>query len=65
MFGLQPTDILIIVIVALLLFGPSRLPELVKSVSKGMKEFQAAMKEGSKSVSEEPPKPSDGEPKGT
>ncbi len=45
MFGLQPGDILIIVIVALLLFGPNRLPEIVRSVGKGIREFQGALKE--------------------
>ncbi len=63
MFGLQPTHILIIVIVALLFFGPKRLPELARSIGKSMKEFQAAMKEGANNSSGEKPKPQDGESK--
>jgi sec-independent protein translocase protein TatA len=60
MFGLQPTHILIIVVVALLFFGPQRLPELARSLGKSMKEFQGAMREGAKSSSEDQPKPQDG-----
>ncbi len=52
MFGLQPGDILIIVIVALLLFGPNRLPEIVRSIGKGIREFQGAMKEEPKRPSQ-------------
>ncbi len=54
MFGLQPGDILIIVIVALLLFGPNRLPDVVRSIGKGIREFQGAMKEEPKRPSQEP-----------
>ncbi len=63
MFGLQPTDILIIIIVALIFFGPKRLPDLAHSIGKSMKEFQSAMKEGAKSSSDEPAKPQDSESK--
>lgn len=53
MFGLQPTHILIIVVVALLFFGPNRLPELARSIGTAMREFQDAMKEGAQSSSEQ------------
>lgn len=44
MFGLQATDILGIAIVALILFGPSRLPNVARGIGQGMREFQAALK---------------------
>ncbi|MEW5721109.1 MAG: twin-arginine translocase TatA/TatE family subunit, partial [Chloroflexota bacterium] len=37
-FGLQPTHLLIIVVVALLIFGPSRLPEIGKAMGKTIRE---------------------------
>ena len=67
-FGLQPTHLIIILVVALLIFGPSRLPEIGKALGKTIKEFQSGIKEASEGFSnevqksaealkEEPPKP--------
>ncbi len=53
MFGLQPTHIIIILIVALLIFGPSRLPELGKAIGKGIREFQNASKDATQGFREE------------
>jgi sec-independent protein translocase protein TatA len=50
MFGLQPTHLILILIVALLIFGPSRLPEIGRSVGQTMKEFQRATKAVSREV---------------
>ena len=38
MFGIGSTEILLIMIVALVVIGPSKLPELFKSVGKGINE---------------------------
>lgn len=54
MFGLQPTHLLIIVAVALFFFGPTRLPELARSLGKAMREFQSAVKETPAVAVEEP-----------
>ena len=35
-----PTEIVILLIVALLVFGPKRLPEMGRSIGKGMREFK-------------------------
>ncbi len=56
-FHIQPTDLIIIAIVALLLFGPSRLPEIGRALGKTIKEFQSATKEATKGLSEEITKP--------
>ncbi len=61
-FGLQPTHLIIIAVVALLIFGPSRLPEIGRSLGKTLKEFQSATKEAtqgftSEIAKSEPPAP--------
>jgi sec-independent protein translocase protein TatA len=44
MFGLtQPTHIVIILVIALLLFGGKRLPEVGRSLGHGMREFKDAV----------------------
>ena len=40
---LQPTHLLVIMIVALFVFGPKRLPELGKGLGDGIKSFKDAM----------------------
>ncbi|WP_159523507.1 twin-arginine translocase TatA/TatE family subunit [Sunxiuqinia indica] len=43
MFG--PQEIIIILVIVLLLFGGRKIPELMKGLGKGMKEFKNATKE--------------------
>ncbi len=43
MFG--PTEIAIILVIVLLLFGGRKIPELMKGLGKGMKEFKKATNE--------------------
>ena len=45
---LSPVHILLIVGIALLLFGPSKFAALGKGVGEGIKNFKSAMKEGDK-----------------
>ena len=40
-----PQEIIIILIIVLLLFGGRKIPELMKGLGKGMKEFKAATKD--------------------
>jgi len=42
---LQPTHLLVIFGIALLVFGPKRLPELGKGIGEGIRGFKSAMKE--------------------
>jgi sec-independent protein translocase protein TatA len=42
MFGLQPIHILAIAVVALLIFGPSRLPEISRAFGRSIREFRDA-----------------------
>lgn len=46
MFGnLGATEIILIVIAILILFGAKKIPEFAKGIGKGMKEFKKAVKE--------------------
>jgi sec-independent protein translocase protein TatA len=45
MLGLQPIHIVIIVVVALLLFGPKKLPEMGRTVGKAINEFRKGTQE--------------------
>jgi sec-independent protein translocase protein TatA len=38
--GIGATEIIILLIVALLVFGPKRLPEMGRSLGRGMREFK-------------------------
>lgn len=41
----QPTHLLVILIIALIFFGPGKLPELGSSLGKAIKDFKRAMSE--------------------
>ncbi len=43
MFNLGLPEIIILGVVALLLFGPKRLPELAKGLGKGLRDFKKAI----------------------
>jgi sec-independent protein translocase protein TatA len=43
MFNLGLPEMLVIGVAALLLFGPKRLPELAKSLGKGIRDFKKAV----------------------
>lgn len=43
MFGVGWSEILLILVVALLVLGPAKLPEIAKGLGKGIREFRKAM----------------------
>ena len=43
MFGLGVTEVIIILVVALLVFGPGRLPEIGGALGKGIRDFRRAL----------------------
>jgi sec-independent protein translocase protein TatA len=56
------TGLIVILIVALLVFGPKRLPEIGRSLGKGMREFKDSITGGSDDKAELPPRSSDESP---
>jgi sec-independent protein translocase protein TatA len=40
---LQPTHIIFVIVIALLVFGPKRLPEMGRSIGHGIREFKDSM----------------------
>ena len=43
MLDFSPVQILIVLVIALLVFGPKRLPEMGKSIGRGIREFKGAI----------------------
>ena len=43
MFGIGLSEILVILLVCLLLFGANRLPQIGKSLGQGMREFKKSL----------------------
>jgi TatA/E family protein of Tat protein translocase len=72
MFGIGMTELLVILVIGLLVIGPKKLPELARSLGRGLAEFRRASNEVRREfmdVAEEaridpPPRmPADSEPK--
>lgn len=45
MFGFHAPELIIILVIALLIFGPKKLPEMGSSIGRSIREFQKGMKE--------------------
>jgi TatA/E family protein of Tat protein translocase len=51
MFGIGPQELLVILVVGLLVLGPKRLPEIARSLGRGMAEFRRASSDLRQSLS--------------
>jgi sec-independent protein translocase protein TatA len=56
-----PLEIVVVLIIALIVFGPKRLPELGRSLGKGIREFKGSVT--GETDDEEPPKQVDAPPR--
>lgn len=55
MFGnIGPLEIIVVLIIALVVFGPKRLPELGRSLGKGIREFRGSLGGEDEKDGEEP-----------
>jgi len=52
MFGLHMPELIVILVIALLIFGPKKLPEMGSSVGRTIKQFREGMSEMSQSKPE-------------
>ena len=43
MFNISPLEIMVLLVIALIVLGPQRLPEMARSLGRGMREFRAAL----------------------
>lgn len=50
MFGIGPIELIVVFVVALLVFGPAKLPELARTLGKGLREFRNASSELRRSI---------------
>jgi sec-independent protein translocase protein TatA len=55
--GLGAPEIIIILVIILLLFGGKKIPELMRGLGRGVKEFKDASNEESKPLSDDEHKP--------
>jgi sec-independent protein translocase protein TatA len=56
----EPTHIIFILIIVLIIFGPGKLPELGKGLGKGIREFKDAIKGGFGGETDKPAEPKKG-----
>lgn len=59
---ISPWELLVVLVVVLMVFGPKRLPELGKAIGRTIREFRHATSE--KDEEEKPANPADGKGKG-
>ena len=52
MFNIGTTEIIIIFLIVLVIFGPRRLPEMGKSIGKALREFKNAGREIERDITE-------------
>lgn len=56
-FGIQPIHLVVVAIVALIIFGPRRLPEIGRGIGRALNEFRQGAQEMTQSFQQEVTKP--------
>ena len=54
---LGPTEIILILVVLILLFGAKKIPDLARSLGRSLNEFKKGREEGGKDGTDHPDKP--------
>lgn len=52
MFNLGVPELILIMVIALIIFGPSKLPEVGRAIGKGISEFKKASRDIQKELNE-------------
>ena len=60
MFGLGTTELIIILVLVMIIFGAGKLPQVGGALGKGLRNFKDGVKEGNEEKSEEEPEKIDG-----
>jgi len=55
MFGLGTTELIIILVLVLIIFGAGKLPQVGGALGKGLRNFKDGVRDGEKDVSEKDP----------
>ena len=55
MFGLGTTELIIILVLALIIFGAGKLPQVGGALGKGLRNFKDGVKDGEEEKSEKDP----------
>jgi sec-independent protein translocase protein TatA len=53
MFGIGAPELILILVIALVIFGPGKLPEIGKSVGKALNEFKKASRDLTNEIKED------------
>ena len=57
MFGLGGTELLVLFVIILLVFGPSQIPKMARGLGQAMREFRKAQREINDEIHREDPPP--------
>ena len=55
MFGLGGTELLVLFVIILLIFGPSQIPKMARGLGQAMREFRKAQREIGDEINREDP----------
>jgi len=55
--SIGPTELILILLIVIIIFGAKKLPDLGKSIGEGIKNFKKSVNEGKDNIPKNPPPP--------